>query len=145
MERLWGTDSTYLSSYGSDEGFVQSPSFVQVYHRIGAGFATQSSLIASDVSPFQLRMPALGIVDDSENIADAYEADVVDPAQRDFVLSLNVHCPKLAGSFWEDREICAIFVWNEGTTSAGDHESSKAFQQARCFQFGHSRTPEPYD
>jgi hypothetical protein len=145
MEGLWDTDSAYLSSYGSDEGLVQRPSFVQVYHGIGAGFAAQSSLIASDVSPFQLRMPALGIVNDSENRADAYEADVVNPPQRDFVLSLNVHCPKLAGSLREDREVRPILAWNEGTTSACYHESSKAFQQTRCFQFCHSRSTELYE
>ena len=69
--------SVYLGCYGSDEGFVKCASLVEVHHSVGACFTAESSLVASDMSPLQLRVPAFGVVDDSENIADSDEADIV--------------------------------------------------------------------
>ena len=72
--------SAYLGGYSSDEGFVERTSFVQIHHRVGACLAAESSLVISNMSPFQLRVPALGVVNDPENITDSDEADIVHPA-----------------------------------------------------------------
>ncbi len=77
------------SSY---ERLVQSTCLVQVNHSVSASFTRQVSLITANMSPFQLSMAALGVVDDTKNIADPGETDVVDSSQGDFVLSLNIHC-----------------------------------------------------
>lgn len=44
--------SVYLGSYCSDEGFVERACFIEIDHCVGAGLAAQSSLVASDMSPF---------------------------------------------------------------------------------------------
>ena len=45
--------------------------------------------------PLQLGMATFGVVDDSEDIVDSDETDVVDPAEGDLVLSFNVHRTQL--------------------------------------------------
>src|SRR3970040_2302612 len=79
-------------------------------------------------------MPALGVVDDAQHVADLGEGDTVDLTEGALVLSLHIHGSLFPGPFRKDRLFRLVFWRYERATGAGDHESPEALQGTRGLQ-----------